>query len=61
MAVNWVLPVRGVQAALSVTVLGLMAYGLFFSWIRYIYPNTFQWHLGGHHTGGSSHQPKSIS
>lgn len=27
MAVNWILPVRGVQAVLSITVLGLMAYG----------------------------------
>ncbi|KAH3955623.1 hypothetical protein HBI56_022150 [Parastagonospora nodorum] len=26
MAVNWILPVRGVQAVLSITVLGLMAY-----------------------------------
>jgi hypothetical protein len=27
--VNWILPMRGVQAVLSVTVLGLMAYGQF--------------------------------
>jgi hypothetical protein len=27
MAVNWLLPVRGVQAVLAITVLGLMAYG----------------------------------
>jgi hypothetical protein len=27
MAVNWILPVRGVQAVLAITVLGLMAYG----------------------------------
>lgn len=29
MVVNWILPVRGVQAVLSVVVLGLMAYGKF--------------------------------
>lgn len=29
MAVNWVLPVRGAQAVLSIVVLGLMAYGTF--------------------------------
>jgi hypothetical protein len=27
--VNWILPTRGVQAILSITVLGLMAYGSF--------------------------------
>jgi hypothetical protein len=27
MAVNWILPVRAVQAVLSITVLGLMSYG----------------------------------
>lgn len=27
MAVNWILPVRGLQVVLSLVVLGLMAYG----------------------------------
>lgn len=27
MAIDWVLPVRGLQVALSITVLGLMSYG----------------------------------
>jgi len=27
MTINWVMPVRGVQATLSAVVLGLMAYG----------------------------------